>query len=228
MKILKILGIIIGIILIVGITGIAVLPSVAHLERQATINASVSDVFAEVNGFGTFNKFSAWAEMDTTFQYTIEGSATGVGAKYSWSSVNPDLGTGSIEIVEVLENALVKSSMKFGGYKGNPTASWILSEDGGNTVVTYTYDEENIAGIDKIMTLFLDSFLGSAYERTLEKLKARIESKPVFNVAIGTEDVEAYFFLGLPTSSATNPTDMGATLRSTYAKNYGSDSRQQD
>ena len=74
------------------------LPSSAHVERSITIEAPPAMVFAVVNGFRSFNEWSPWAERDPETEYLYEGPERGAGAKMSWSSDNPQVGTGSQEI----------------------------------------------------------------------------------------------------------------------------------
>lgn len=94
MKILKIIGIIILVVLVIGLGVIVFGPSEVHLKREVSINAPVEAVFREVNSFKTFDEFSAWSEVDTTAKIIIEGPTSGVGAKYSWDSEDPSLGKG--------------------------------------------------------------------------------------------------------------------------------------
>lgn len=218
MKVLKIIGIVLlAIVIIIGAL-ILFAPSTSHLERQITINAPVEDVFAEVNSFRTFDKYSAWSEIDTTAEITLSGPMAGVGAKYSWASDNENLGNGSIEITSSTPNESIKSAMGFEGYPGKPTAGWALEADGDNTKVTYMYDEEGISGIWKVFALMIDGQLGPMYEKTLQKLKARVESKPSFNVEIGVEEVNSITFLAIDTSTPNNPDEIGKTMTDAYGK----------
>ncbi|SNS99701.1 effector-binding domain-containing protein [Ekhidna lutea] len=218
MKVLKIIGIIILVIVIIGIVATVFGPTESHVERSVTIDAPVETVFKEVNGFRTFDQFSAWSEVDTTAKVIIEGPATGVGASYRWDSDNSDLGKGSIEIIESDENMMVKSKMKFEGYPGEPTASWILNEEDGKTVVTYTYDETNISGIGKLFAYGIDGMLGPMYERTLEKLKSRIESRPEFTYQIDQVETEAMPYIGSQVTSSSDPQMIGEVMGETYEK----------
>ncbi len=217
MKVLKIIGIIILVIVIIGAGAIILGPSEVHMEREATIDAPVDVVFAEVNGFQTFDQFSAWSEIDTTTTFIIEGPATGVGASYSWESDNSDLGTGKIEIIESDQNMMVKSKMNFEGFPGEPTASWFLAEEDGKTIVTYTYDQNEISGIWKLFAYGTDGMLGPMYERTLEKLKARVESRPTFSTNISVEEVSSITFAGKEVSSANDMAEISKVMGDAYS-----------
>lgn len=218
MKVLKIIGIIILVVVVIGVGIIIFGPSETHMERNITIEAPVEVVFNEVNGFKTFDKFSAWSEIDTAVKIIIEGPTSGVGARYSWESENSNLGKGNIEIIETDKNMMIKSKMKFEGYSGEPTASWILTEENGQTNVTYTYDETDISGIGRIFALGTESMLSPMYDRTLAKLKERIESRPEFTYEVEQVETSAQPYVGIKTSSSADPEDIGMAMSEAYGK----------
>ncbi|MEQ9468567.1 MAG: hypothetical protein RLN88_14250 [Ekhidna sp.] len=69
MKILKILGIIILVVVVLALGLVLFGPSAGHLERQVVINAPASAVYAEVSNLKTFNKWSPWFQMDPNAEY---------------------------------------------------------------------------------------------------------------------------------------------------------------
>ncbi len=216
MKILKILGIIVLVIVILGVLAIVFGPSEVHMERKVSINAPVEAVFAEINGFKTFDQFSAWSEVDTTAQIIIEGPTAGVGASYSWKSDNPDFGTGTIEIIESDQNMMVKSKMNFEGLPGEPTAAWFLEEKDGSTAVTYTYDQADISGIWKLFAYGTEGMLGPMYERTLDKLKTRVENRPQFDARITLEEVGAISYAGIEVTSSNESEEISRVMGDAY------------
>ena len=218
MKILKILGIIVLVILLIGVIAVIFGPSEVHMERKISINAPADVVFAEVNSFRTFDQFSAWSEIDTSAQITLAGPNVGVGASYSWVSDNPDLGTGTIEIVESNENVSIRSTMNFEGYPGNPTARWNLESTEGKTEITYTYDEAEISGIWKLFAFGTEGMLGPKYERTLEKLKARVENRPDFTAKIDVQEVEPILYAGTEVTSANNVEEISEAMEGAYGE----------
>ncbi|MEN8164575.1 MAG: SRPBCC family protein, partial [Acidobacteriota bacterium] len=89
MKVLKTTLVIMLILVILAVIVGVLLPSSAHVERSTTIDAPPATVFALVNGFALFNRWSPWFEMDPEARYSYEGPAFGPGAKISWVSDNP-------------------------------------------------------------------------------------------------------------------------------------------
>ena len=221
MKVLKIIGIIVLVIIILGAGAVIFGPSEVHMERSVSINAPVDAVFAEVQGFKSFDQFSAWSEIDTTAGVAIGGPPTGVGARYSWDSDNPDLGKGTIEIIEMEPNTLVRSKMRFEGFPGEPTASWMLSEADGMTNVTYTYDQDNISGIWKLFAFGTESMLAPMYDRTLEKLKSRVEGRPELNSTIAVVAVDPITFAGIEATSANDPEEISTAMGEAYGAIMG-------
>lgn len=216
MKVLKILGLLILVVILLAVGAIIFGPSEVHMQRETTINSSADAVFAEVQGFRTFDQFSAWSEIDTAARVKIEGPLFGVGASYSWDSDNPDLGKGTIEIVEFESNRMVKSKMSFEGFPGEPTASWILEEADGVTNVRYTYDQEGISGIWKLLAFGTEGMLSPMYERTLEKLKARVESRSGLTAKISLVDVEPITFAGKEATSSHDVSEISKVMGDTY------------
>lgn len=218
MKILKIIGIILLVIVLAGVGILVFGPSEVHMERQITIEAPANAVFKEVNGYRTFDQFSAWAEIDTAARITIEGPTTGVGAKYSWDSEDPNLGKGSTEIIESEESKMVKSQMSFEGFSGDAYATWFLNEEEGKTNVTYTYDWKEITGFWRFFALATESMLGPMYEETLANLKTRVEGRPQFTMEMSAEEVDPVTFVGIEATTPNHPDDISRVMGDTYGE----------
>ena len=190
MKALKILGVIIGILLLIGFILYLVGPDEYHLERSVTINAPAPVIYQELNSYKNNNEWSPWAEKDPNAKYTYEGPSEGVGTKMIWSSEKEEVGDGSMWIVENTPNKMVNNRMTFGSYPGEPYARFELEDAGqGSTKVTWTY-EEDLQGIAPIFGVFFDleTMLGPDYEKGLNNLKAYIENKTTSQTPLETDD----------------------------------------
>lgn len=175
MKALKIIGIGIAIIVIIGAVVVAFLPSHAHMERSVVIKAQPEAVFTQLNSFKNFNTWSPWAAIDPNTKYEYTGPETGVGATMSWKSDDSNVGNGTQKIIESEPNNHVKNEMSFEGYNDKSYAEFILTPEGEGTKVTWTYDG-NMSGVSKIFGALMDSFLGPHYEKGLAKLKDVMEN----------------------------------------------------
>ncbi|HRI79519.1 MAG TPA: SRPBCC family protein [Cyclobacteriaceae bacterium] len=176
MKILKIIGIILlALVVVLGIV-IAMQPAKGHIEKSIVINAAPAVVYRELNGFATMTKWSPWAKMDTATQYVFEGPQSGVGARVNWDG--PEVGKGSQWIDESIENQRINCQLKFDGYDGKASATFILSPDGQGTNVVWTYDGANDGITGKAMWLMMRSMMPGLYTQGLVDLKTYIENLP--------------------------------------------------
>ena len=118
MTILKNVAIAIALAIGLLFAGGFLLPRTAHVERSIVIDAPPAMVFTVLNGFGQFNRWSPWADIDPNAVTTYEGPAAGVGAKMSWSG-NAEVGTGSQEILESVPYEAIRLRLTFGDFPGD-------------------------------------------------------------------------------------------------------------
>ncbi|MFM8743796.1 MAG: SRPBCC family protein [Cytophagales bacterium] len=177
MKILKIIGIVVGAIVIILAGLILIQPAKGHVEKSVVINAPASTIFPHLNSLEKFVAWSPWAKMDPTVKNTYEGAAAGVGAKMQWDG--PETGKGTQWISESVENERVKTGLKFEGMDGESTAEFILTPEGNGTKVTWTYDGDNAGFMGKAIWLMMGSMLEGQYQDGLNDLKKLVESQPV-------------------------------------------------
>lgn len=153
------------------------LPSRAHVERSIIVDAPPEAVFPLVNNLREFNKWSPWSEKDPAADYVFDGPDSGVGARLTWASNKPDVGSGSQEIIASDPHKLVRTQLDFGA-QGVATAHFILiPQDGNKTQVTWGFDADfgwDLLG--RYFGLWFDYWIGPDYEHGLEKLKQAAES----------------------------------------------------
>lgn len=227
MKILKILGIIVLVIGLLFLGALFFAPTSAHFEREISINAPARVVFAEVSNMKTFNEWSPWYKMDPDAEYQWEGPSLGVGAKQIWYSNDQYVGNGYMMVSEAIPNEFVALEMGFDN-NGNrdftdegeekPQAAFVMSENGDNTLVKWTFDITGVSGTDKFMNWALPMFLGPAYEQGLADLKTRIENGPSFSVEIDPVETESMPYLGVNASSSSDPDMIGKVMGDSYEK----------
>jgi carbon monoxide dehydrogenase subunit G len=172
MKILKIVGIVLASLIVLGALVITFLPSKAHVERTLVINSTPDKIFTAVDGFKYFKQWSPWVKKDSLTKYEFSDQLTGVGATMKWESKK--VGNGIQKTIEVEQNKRVKSEIIFDGM-GASTAEFILVPDGNGTKVTWTLDSE-LSGIGKAFGPLMDIMVGPDYESGLQSLKTYVES----------------------------------------------------
>ncbi len=196
-RFLKIAGVIILVFVAVAITIIIVLPSSAYMERSIHVNASPEIVYRELISFRNFTKISPWAVNNPDAKYVVFGPESGIGAGISWEGGSEDFQSGSIEIVDVLENQYVISKMGFEGYESNPQSKWLINRTDSGAWVTWAFEEKEIRGFNKVFMLGIDGFLGDVYEQGLSLLKERSETAPESIYQICIVQVNSKPYLGI-------------------------------
>jgi hypothetical protein len=82
----KILTVLIAVVVLIAVIGF-LLPRHAVVKRSVTINRPASLVYATVNSFVLFPKWSPWQDLDPNMHQTTEGPRDGVGAKLVWKKL---------------------------------------------------------------------------------------------------------------------------------------------
>ncbi len=172
-KIFKYLGLLVLLVLAIAY----ILPGDVRVERETVIEAAPAEVFNLVNSFEGFNQWSPWYERDPNGDYRIDGPATGVGAKMSWASDNPKVGAGSQEIIESVQDKLVRTKLDFGDM-GVANASFEIEPEGQHTRLVWGFDTQlGLNPVKRYFGLMFDSMIGPDYEQGLAKLKGLAEAQ---------------------------------------------------
>ncbi len=210
------------VVLVAVLAGIGMLlPRKVHVERSVVIDAPRATVFALVDGFKQFDKWSPWAALDPNCKYTFAGPDFGVGAKQSWSGDPKTVGTGSEEIVEVKPLESVKVNLDFGEH-GLASSGWALAADTAGTKVTWSLDMDMGAGpIGRYFGLMMDKMIGKDYEKGLASLKTFAEKLPktdFADLAVTKVDVAPVTVAYIASQSSTDTKEIGAAIGAAYAK----------
>lgn len=172
----RILGaLIVIILLLVGVSYL--LPGKAEVSRTVTIAAPPQAIFPYVNSMQETEKWSPWLSRDPETKLTYDGPASGVGNTLTWASDHPQVGSGTQEIIESIENRAVRTALDFGPM-GTATAQFTLDPAGDETTVTWGF--ESALGLNPMlrwMGLKMDKWVGGDYERGLTNLKTLVEGQ---------------------------------------------------
>lgn len=181
MSVLKKVGLALAALIVALLLIGLVLPSSATVERSAVIKAPPCNVYAVVNSYRMFNRWSPWAKMDPNTIFTNEGPAEGVGASQGWESTVT--GKGKQTITDSKPCELVEQELAF---EGQPpaVAFFRLEPDAEGTKLTWGFTAEfgmNLPG--RFMGLGFDSMMGGDFEQGLADLGALMETLPKTDVA---------------------------------------------
>jgi hypothetical protein len=167
----------VGSLLVALLVIIAMQPDYFTLTRSTTVAASPQAVFAQVNDFHAWPKWSPWAKLDPSMKSTYTGPESGVGASYAWMG-NEQVGEGKMTIIKAQPFERIDISLEF----ISPMAATNLTEftfkpEGENTLVTWTMSGKNNF-IAKAFHLFIDmdKMVGDDFEKGLAQLKTTVES----------------------------------------------------
>lgn len=176
MKILKVLLLsLIGLVVLLAVIGYCS-PQQVHIERSIRIAAKPATVFTYLNGFRNFNAWSPWAALDPNTQYQLEGPPVGVGAKQSWSSEDPNVGSGSQEITAVKPNEQITMQLMLPDMLPS-VVTQTLTPDGDGTQVVWAMDADmGSSPVNRLFGLILEKFIGPDYEKGLASMKPLIEA----------------------------------------------------
>jgi uncharacterized protein YndB with AHSA1/START domain len=156
---------------------VAMQPSDFRIERTAIIAAPVPAVFAQVNDFHNWEKWSPWAKLDPAAKNTYEGPASGTGAVFSWSG-NNDVGEGRSTIIESRPNELVRIKLEFfKPFAATNTAEFTFRPEAGGTSVTWSmYGQNNFMGKAMSLVMNCDEMVGPQFEQGLAGIKSIVEA----------------------------------------------------
>jgi effector-binding domain-containing protein len=177
----KILASLVVLLVAAAIIGL-LLPRHARVERVVVINRPASLIFATVNSFQQFPKWSPWQDLDPNMHQTTEGPRDGTGAKLVWSG-NDKVRSGTQLITDSIPDRSVASDLDFGSM-GVAKSLLSLTPDGPATRVAWTLDIDMGANpIGHYIGLTMDRMIGPDFARGLNNLKKLLESMPDVDIA---------------------------------------------
>lgn len=176
---LKVIGII-ALVLVVVVAGLLIFaatkPDSFRIERTASIKAPPDKIFALINDFHQWGKWSPYEKIDPALKRTFGGAEAGKGATYEWSG-NKNIGSGRMEILEAQAPSRILIKLDFmAPFEAHNTAEFTLVPTGETTSVTWAmYGPQPFLG--KVMTIFfnMEKMVGGQFEEGLANLKAAAE-----------------------------------------------------
>ena len=177
----KILAGLVAVLVVLAVVGL-ILPRHVAVKRSVTIDRPASMVYATVDSFVLFPKWSPWQDLDPNMIQTTEGPRDGVGAKLVWKG-NDKVGSGTQVITASTADRSVASDLDFGDM-GAAKSLMTLTPDGKATRVTWTVDVDMGANpIGHYVGLTMDGMLGKDFASGLSRLKTLVESMPNTDIA---------------------------------------------
>ncbi len=178
MKVLKIIGIALLVLIVLIFAVSAFLPSKVKVERQISIKADRMLVYDQVNILKNWGNWSPWHRIDSAIVLTFSGPESGKGAAFAWSSKHKQVGNGKLTTLSTTPSDTIKMEVDF-GENGKMEADFIFVQSADSVIVTWEMDMDlGWNPIAKFFGLAMDKIIGPDFERGLRDLKTLTESAP--------------------------------------------------
>jgi hypothetical protein len=171
-----ILGGIVAVLVLLFIV-IVTRPEEFRVSRSATMAATQSAVFAQVNDFHKWEAWSPWAKLDPDAKTSFEGPSSGTGSVFRWDG-DKNVGQGSMTIVDSRPNDLVRIKLDFlRPFVGTNDVTFNFKPEGERTAVTWMMAGKNNF-VGKAISLVFDceKMSGGMFEQGLANMKSVVES----------------------------------------------------
>lgn len=146
-------------------------PDQFRVERSAVIAAPPERVFALLNNFDAWARWSPWEGRDPAMQRTRSGPSEGVGSVYGWEG-NKDVGKGRMEIRAATPPTRLEIQLDFlAPFEAHNTTEFTLQPEGNSTRITWAMFGPS-PFMSKLMTVFMsmDKMVGKDFEQGLSNL----------------------------------------------------------
>jgi uncharacterized protein YndB with AHSA1/START domain len=154
----------------------AMKPDTFRVQRAMTIKAPPDAIFALINDFHAWGRWSPWEKKDPAMKRTFSGAPSGKGAAYAWEG-DKNVGQGSMEILESTTPSKIAIKLDFvKPFEAHNMVVFSLESKSDATTVTWNM-EGPTPFFGKIIHLFLDTdkMVGNDFETGLTNLKAASE-----------------------------------------------------
>ncbi len=174
MKVLKITGIILGVIILLFLFIGMFLPKNVSIEESVEIKAPANVIFAQINNFTKWSQWSPFLDSTELMKTTYEGQEEGVGSIMKWESEKQ--GNGSMTIVDVAPNQYIKAELSMEDH-GKSFINWDFKPTQDGTLVVWGIAMQDLSyPIGKWMGLLMKGMMHNDFKKGLNTLKDLCES----------------------------------------------------
>lgn len=171
-------AIVIIVLILLGALGlwISTRPGTFRIERSIVVAASPPRVFALIDNFDAWQRWSPWEGKDPALKRTRSGPASGLGSVYAWEG-NKAVGKGRMEIIESAPPVRVGIQLDFlAPFEAHNRAEFTLvPQDGGTQVSWVMSGPANLMTKLMVATGMMERMVGPDFEQGLRQLKASAE-----------------------------------------------------
>jgi hypothetical protein len=178
MKILKILGVIVLILIAVPLIAALFLPTEYGVSKTIVINRPIDEVYDFAKHLKNQNQFGKWNLMDPDMEHYYEGEDGTVGFVSGWRSENPQVGDGEQEIIAIQDRQRIDYEMRFfDPFESTDKAFMTFSEiDPNQTEVGWGFDGKMAYPMNLMLPLMgMEEMLENDFQTGLDNLKRLLE-----------------------------------------------------
>jgi len=161
---------------VVVLTFASTRPNDFSVKRSIEIKAPPEKVFALIDDFRQWPKWSPWEKLDPNLRRTLSGAESGRGSVYEWEG-DRRVGAGRMEILESVPHTRVDIKLSFlKPFKAENRTVFTITPVGGNSNVLWEMTGTSNL-MFKVMGMFMsmDKMVGRDFEKGLAALKAVAE-----------------------------------------------------
>lgn len=169
-----VLVVVLAAVLLLGLA--ASRPDRFRVQRAIDIQAPATKVYALLQDFHEWPRWSPWEKLDPALQREHSGAASGPGAVYAWRG-NSKVGQGRMEIRQATAPTQLSIQLDFlKPFEAHNTADFVLEQRGDSTHVLWAMHGPQ-PFMAKLMGLFfdMDRMVGKDFETGLANLKGIAE-----------------------------------------------------
>jgi hypothetical protein len=155
MKILKISGLIILVVIILICVAGAFMPKEFHFEGKQKIKSSRDIAWSNVVDLRNHDKWSQWHLLDPKMQIGYSGDGGQVGSKMMWVSKHPQVGNGTQTITGIDGKNRVNFDVDFEG-KGSAKSYLVVNGDSSQCAVIWGLDIQAPYPMNAIMGMMMN------------------------------------------------------------------------
>lgn len=176
MKILKIFGIVVIVLIALFLIIPLFVPNEYKVEKSIEINKERSEVHNFMKYFSNFDKWSPWSEMDPDMKVEISGDDGTVGAQYYWKG-NDDVGEGKMTITSIRDSEIKIDLQFMEPFEAeSPTVYKLKDSENGTEVSWYMEGEMSYPWNIFMLMMDMEEAIGKDFDNGLTKLKSAIEN----------------------------------------------------
>jgi uncharacterized protein YndB with AHSA1/START domain len=162
------------------------LPSSRTVTHSIETNHPVRQVYDTLAGFQRFRHWNPMRQHDPKAEFDISGPRSGEGARLEYHSESPQVGDGSLEIVEAEQDSRIVLAQENEAYGTDKTHVFEIepATSGKTLTITWTYDVDygwNLFG--RYAGLYVSRNVGEDMKRGLANLAGLIATMPNFDYA---------------------------------------------